>query len=130
MKACRFALILCVTLFLCMGQGCPVPGTNDSNEDTSHDGQQTPPFISALIAQMQSEPVANPPASVTRYVYNGQVAYYVPPRCCDIPGVLYDADGNIICMPDGGFTGSGDGRCPDFFTARTSEQLIWADSRQ
>lgn len=55
--------------------------------------------------------------------------YYVPPQCCDQFSTLYDANGNVICAPDGGFFGTGDGRCPDFFTDRTNEKLVWNDGR-
>jgi hypothetical protein len=50
---------------------------------------------------------------VFRTKYKGKVAYYVPPRCCDIPSELYDENGRLICYPHGGFVG-GDGRCPSF----------------
>jgi len=73
--------------------------------------------------------VANPPASITQYEYKGQAVYYIPPRCCDITSTLYDADGNIVGHPDGGITGQGDGRVPDFFDERTNEKAIWVDSR-
>ena len=66
-------------------------------------------------------PVANPPASVTRYDYKGNTVYFVPQRCCDIFSDLYDAEGNIIGHPDGGITGQGDGRVPDFFQERTTK---------
>jgi hypothetical protein len=42
---------------------------------------------------------------------------------------LYDANRNIICAPGGGFSGAGDGQCPDFFQVRTNEKLIWQDNR-
>jgi len=89
-----------------------------------------PDWVNALISKYQSEPVGNPPRSIWRYNYNGERVYYVPPQCCDQFSALYDNQGNIICAPDGGFTGAGDGRCPDFFSKRTDEQLIWKDSRK
>jgi len=58
------------------------------------------------------------------YTYRDQTVYYFPPQCCDIPSVLYDKNCNIICNPDGGWTGGGDGLCPDFFSERTDELLI------
>jgi hypothetical protein len=42
---------------------------------------------------------------------------------------LYDAKGNVICAPDGGIIGTGDGGCPDFISQRTGEKLIWEDPR-
>ena len=90
----------------------------------------TPPCIKEKINEIAKEPVANPPAKVFSYQYKGKTVYYIPPKCCDIPSTLYDADCNIICSPDGGFSGRGDGRCPDFFTSRTEERVIWEDKRK
>jgi hypothetical protein len=56
--------------------------------------------------------------------------YFLPQRCCDIMGVLYRADGSVMCRPDGGFTGTGDGRCPDFFVERKNERIVWRDARR
>jgi hypothetical protein len=88
-----------------------------------------PPFVRQLIAQQESAPKKNPPGSILEYRYRGQVVYYVPPSCCDVPGELYAVDGHVICEPDGGMTGGGDGKCPDFFATRTQERLVWADKR-
>jgi hypothetical protein len=88
-----------------------------------------PPAVQGLIHDIESQPPANPPAFVASYDYQGQVVYYVPPRCCDIFGDLYDANGKLICHPDGGLAGKGDGRCPDFASERTNERIIWRDLR-
>ena len=88
-----------------------------------------PKWLMTLIQGLESQPVANPPALIARYDYRGQVVYYLPPRCCDIPSNVYNAAGTIICHADGGFDGTGDGRCPDFFSARKKEKIIWRDSR-
>jgi hypothetical protein len=88
-----------------------------------------PAWVDKLISQFEHDPVANPPLSIWRYDYNGQTVYFVPAHCCDIFSVVYTANGEVLCSPDGGLTGAGDGKCPDFFTTRTGEQLIWQDSR-
>jgi hypothetical protein len=88
-----------------------------------------PVWIDALIAKFEAADVANPPLGITRFTYHDAPVYFVPAHCCDIPSQLYDADGNALCAPDGGFTGRGDGRCPDFYQERRDEQLIWRDSR-
>ena len=88
-----------------------------------------PDWIDELITDFEKAPVGNPPLSIWRYEYNGQVVYFVPAHCCDIPSVLYDADGNALCEPDGGIDGQGDGHCSDFFSERKDEQLVWQDSR-
>ena len=88
-----------------------------------------PAFVNRLIAGFEAEPVANPPAEVWEYAYRGQTVYFVPARCCDIPSQVYAADGTPLCQPDGGLTGRGDGKCPDFAAARTAGRLVWRDPR-
>jgi len=88
-----------------------------------------PEAVTRLINELEAQPPANPPAFIASYDYRGQVVYYLPPRCCDIFGDLYDAEGQIICHPDGGLAGKGDGRCPDFISQRTNEKIIWRDLR-
>jgi len=88
-----------------------------------------PEWLTALIQELESQPVANPPAFIARYDYRGQAVYYLPPRCCDIPSDVYSADGTIICHADGGLDGAGDGRCSDFFSSRKNEKIIWRDPR-
>jgi hypothetical protein len=88
-----------------------------------------PASVTALIHELQGQPPSNPPAYVASYDYRGEVVYYVPPRCCDIFGDLYNGAGQIICHPDGGLAGHGDGRCPDFESKRTNEKIVWRDLR-
>lgn len=92
-------------------------------------GEDWPPFVDQLIAQLEATPKKNPPASIWRYAYHGRAVFYIPPSCCDIPSRLYDAAGNFLCSPDGGIRGIGDGKCRDFFAARTDEHLLWTDAR-
>jgi hypothetical protein len=100
--------------------GCAAAPTHSGN----------PEWVDQLIEEFQNEPVGNPPQSIWRYEYNGQVVYYVPAQCCDMFSSLYDADGNVICAPNGGIAGTGDGRCPDFSSQRSQESLIWKDPRE
>ena len=88
-----------------------------------------PSWLTTLTRQLETEPVADPPAFVARYDYKGQVVYYLPSRCCDVFSNLYRADGAIMCHPDGGLSGRGDGRCADFLAERKNEQIVWRDPR-
>lgn len=88
-----------------------------------------PAWLASLIRQLESEPTANSPAHIAEYVYRGQTVYYLPPRCCDVPSGLHNEAGAILCEPDGGLTGRGDGRCPRFFEERRNERIIWRDKR-
>jgi hypothetical protein len=89
-----------------------------------------PECLQAKIHEISSEDVWNPPAKIYSYAYNGQTVYFIPQHCCDIPSQLYDANCNLLCNPDGGFTAGGDGKCPDFFSTRTDEKLLWEDPRE
>jgi len=88
-----------------------------------------PPWVNQLIVQFENAPPGSPPQSIWRYVYKGRTVYYIPAQCCDQFSTLYDSTGVVLCAPDGGFTGGGDRRCPDFFQQRSNEVLIWKDPR-
>ena len=115
----KFILMITITIILLIC-GCSHSAPPQS---------ENPAWVDELIVEFQTDPVGDPPQSIYRYEYEGQIVYYVPPQCCDQYSQLYDANGNIICAPDGGLTGSGDNRCPDFFNESTNESLIWHDSR-
>ncbi|MCZ6867419.1 MAG: DUF6174 domain-containing protein [Chloroflexi bacterium] len=91
---------------------------------------ENPEWLTDLISTLENEPPGNPPMSITRYDYKEQTVYFQTAPCCDIFSNLYDADGNIIGHPDGGITGQGDGRVPDFFKERQNGRLVWEDRRQ
>jgi hypothetical protein len=88
-----------------------------------------PTWVNELIEKYENEPVGNPPQSIWQYEYKNQIVYYSPPQCCDQYSIRYDSSGTVLCAPDGGFTGGGDGKCPDFFQERKNGRLIWCDTR-
>ena len=117
MKTAQLAAILIIFLV------CGCTGVQSTPEAGS------PGWIKTLISQYQNAPVGNPPQSIWQYEYNGRTVYYIPPQCCDQFSRLYDASGKIICAPDGGLTGAGDGKCSDFPTVRRDGVIIWSDPR-
>ena len=88
-----------------------------------------PPCILGKIEAIQQVPKYNPPASVYRYVYGDKYVYLISSDCCDQYNYLYDKGCNVICAPNGGITGKGDGRCRNFSDVATGETLIWKDPR-
>lgn len=88
-----------------------------------------PDWLKELIAREEIGKVANPPASIWKCIYKSQIVYYLPSRCCDITSVLFTEKGDPICHSDGGLTGRGDEKCPDFFQERKNCELVWKDSR-
>ena len=111
-------LVMLGTALVACGAAGPVSGPTP-----------VPAAVSTLIQQLETQPRANPPLYVASYEYRGQVVYYVPPRCCDIFSDLYNAAGELLCHPDGGVVGHGDGRCSDFLSQRKNETIIWRDRR-
>lgn len=118
------ALALAITMAGCRQGVSPIVA------ETATANAQGAPWLNQMIQQMQEDKVANPPAKIYRYTYQEKEVYYVTSRCCDVPGKVYDKNGNVICEPDGGITGKGDRRCTDFFEQRKDETLIWEDKRE
>jgi hypothetical protein len=92
--------------------------------------RDVPLCIRELVDEAASAPVKNPPSSVTEYEYKEKIVYYIPPSCCDFPSTLLDTECKMVCSPDGGLSGEGDGKCPDFFTVAQKKRTIWQDSRK
>ena len=67
------------------------------------------------------------PAHITRYTYKEKPVYYIPARCCDVMSEVYSENCEIICHPEGGITGKGDGKCPDFLSERKDPVIVWED---
>ena len=71
----------------------------------------------------------NPIIRIVRYQYEGQPVYYESAPCCDQQSTLYTATGQVLCHPEGGLTGKGDGKCANFDKRKTNEMLVWQDPR-
>lgn len=87
-----------------------------------------PSCIENEIKKIKIEDVRNPPAQVWKWEVDGQTYFYISSDCCDQYNLLYDNNCDIICAPDGGITGMGDGNCPDF-REPIKKTLLWEDNR-
>jgi hypothetical protein len=65
------------------------------------------------------------PQEIWKYQYKKETVYLVIPACCDKYISLYSSNCNFICAPSGGFTGKGDGKCPNFNDEATGRVMIW-----
>lgn len=90
---------------------------------------EVPSCIQQRITAILAEPIRNPPARILRFTCNGQTVYYIPAYCCDQYSELYDDSCTLICHPDGGITGGGDGQCTNFWSTVTNSVEIWRDPR-
>lgn len=84
-----------------------------------------PQWLDQKLDSLQSLPLQNPPLAIYSFTFNGEKVYYFTAPCCDQYTSLYNQKGILICNPDGGITGEGDGKCPDFYDKRSNENLIW-----
>jgi len=93
------------------------------------DTSARPPWLKERIAAVLAERKRNPITRIFRYQYGGQTVYYISAPCCDQYSNVFDTKGKLVCQPDGGITGKGDGKCADFDKNKTNEQLVWQDPR-
>jgi hypothetical protein len=125
----KYSFWLIGLILMCLTSACS-KSINVQQNDTSANNNDLTPWLDQLITEIQQKAPANPPIKIYRYTYNSQVVFYLTGYCCDIPAKLYNANGQLLCEPDGGITGRGDGRCTDFFEKRQNETLIWEDKRE
>jgi hypothetical protein len=84
-----------------------------------------PPCLQKKIDSFNLVQKHEQPQKVIQYQYKGKTVYYVLSHCCDFFNELYDSNCNLMGYPDGGFTGKGDGKFPDFAKEVSKEKLIW-----
>jgi hypothetical protein len=84
-----------------------------------------PEWLRMKIGQFQALPADRAPLGVWRITHNGRPAFYLHSACCDQYNPLFSAEGSEICNPSGGFTGRGDGKCPQPMDRGTKATLIW-----
>lgn len=88
-----------------------------------------PICIKQKINEISKAKVQNPPAKVWEWKADGKTYYYFTSNCCDQFNYLYDDKCKQVCAPEGGFSGHGDGNCPDF-NGEIEKILIWEDPRK
>ncbi|TPG63016.1 DUF6970 domain-containing protein [Hymenobacter nivis] len=88
-----------------------------------------PQWLKARIAETLGHRKQYPVVRIYRYVYNDQTVYWETAPCCDQQSTVYDTRGNVLCHPDGGITGKGDGQCANFEKRKANEKLVWQDPR-
>ena len=84
-----------------------------------------PSCLATKIDSIKRDPKVNPPLSVIQYSYKGSPVYYVTAGCCDQFNEVYDAACKHLGAPDGGVTGKGDGKLPDFYAQATNKKVVW-----
>jgi len=97
--------------------------------DMRLDSTARPQWLQSRIQNILATRKRNPIIRISRYQYEGETVYYETAPCCDQQSTLYTVEGKILCHPEGGITGKGDGKCANFDKRKTNEQLVWQDPR-
>jgi hypothetical protein len=101
------------------------PDQKDSVTVKTEADTKLPTCIKNKIDSFKLKEAHEKPQRVSEYAYKGKKVYYVVMPCCDFYNEVYDDKCNFLGAPDGGFTGRGDGKIPDFFAEAKSEKLVW-----
>ncbi len=119
-----------ILLVFIISSGCCSSKKNATSVTNTNAPTEVPVCIQKLIHQFSEEEKQNPPRKIYSYLYKGAKVYYVIAPCCDNFNDLYDEYCTLLGHPDGGFTGRGDGKFPDFNETKTNEKIIWEDKRK
>ena len=87
-----------------------------------------PMCIKDKIEVIMAAKVNNPPTQIWKWEADGEIYYYITSNCCDQYNNLFNGKCELVCAPDGGITGNGDGNCP-IFTHKIVKIFIWEDKR-
>jgi hypothetical protein len=101
----------------------------DSKQDSSKDQPEKdsiPKWLRKLIHELEAAPPADRPDRIIRCRYRNEFVYLLEAKCCDRFNSVYGTNGKLICST-GGLKGRGDGKCPDFYSERKDEKVIWED---
>ena len=95
---------------------------------SSSNARYVSPYSAKWVKQqirLYEMPTSDAIGSVTRKVLyaHGAAAYFIASPCCDKYDYFYDSRGVILCAPSGGFTGRGDGSCPEILGTASAKDL-------
>ncbi len=95
----------------------------------NEEGREIPGCMEKKIRQLELGPALDSAFSITMITTTTgeKYFYFPPPQCCDFFSELYDSQCNLVCNPDGGFSGQGQGVCPEYLVLK--KEVIWKDKR-
>lgn len=123
-----FALtFLVLSTFSCKSSAVETKTPKVEAKTSKNDKSQS--CIEDKINTFKSETRTNPPTEIWEWKIDGKIYYLITSECCDNFNYLYNKDCKKVCAPEGGFTGRGNGMCPDY-SKKAEKKLFWKDSRQ
>ncbi|HEV7781491.1 MAG TPA: hypothetical protein VGO58_09500 [Chitinophagaceae bacterium] len=119
----KYILILLVFPF--MGSSECGKKKESASQETGASTDSLPSCLRKIIDEAGKDTPPNTPEQVDEYLYNEKKTFLITAHCCDQHNVLYDENCTMICAPTGGFTGKGDGKCPDFAATAKHIKVVW-----
>lgn len=123
-RVARFALATVV--FLAVLCGSCAEGEPRASAPPEPSSSSLPGWLHTKIGQFEALPADRAPLGIWRITHDGKPAFYLLSPCCDQYNPLFSAEGAEICNPSGGFTGRGDGKCPEPMDRGTKAALVWS----
>ena len=114
-------LLVLLFLFLNNTLGCVSINTATPNNN--------PTWVNEEIEFAKHSPT-HLPITITRYIYHGKTVYYISPAVPDGFSSLFDVNHRLICSPEGGLTGHGDGQCNDFSSHAKNKAILFSTPLQ
>jgi hypothetical protein len=126
----KYILIVLMFPFLSASEcGKHKKGTAEQQVGKEAVAEQVKDSIPVCIRDMiRGDKKEERPVQADEYLYKGKKVYLFTYGCCDNYNMLYDDSCKNICAASGGFSGKGDGKCPDFSTTAKYIKQIWKDS--
>lgn len=117
-----------MVVVLCVILGIACSKNDDKSDSYLSQDEKIEKCIANKIEQVLAGEPQNPRTEIWLWSSSTEMYYYVNAPCCDQFSVLFNEDCAVVCAPDGGFSGNGDGACPAF-SEDLSRILIWKDIR-
>ena len=128
--ALAFGLLAGCAERIAKGDAAPIAPPDGSSRAGSAPSTRTevaglPEWLRIRLADYDAQPGPAAPRAVFQVRYGDGVAYWVQAGCCDQLDPLIDARGVLLCYPSGGFTGRGDGKCPQALPPAADRREVW-----
>ena len=125
----KYLLLLFMLPFISASE-CSKKKKGTVAEDKKELSDSIPACLQHLIDIGNKETPPNGPKQIDEYLYKEKKAYLLMAQCCDQFDMLYDENCKEICSPTGGFSGRGDGRCPEFIREAKLVKTIWKEKEE
>ena len=122
-------LNLIVLALIMSSMSCKKDVVNPSKAVSASETAALPSCVDKLIAELKNRESKNVPVTVSQYEFKGQTVFYVSAKYPDDYGTVYNQNCEVICHPDGGITGRGDGKCTGFFEEAKNQKIVWQEQK-